>query len=105
MSCPLTRTRELLVETDKIVDDLYYLEDILCVEDSCLGKMVTQNLVSLLVFPMLLPLLQLGQSNVRYSSSEQYLLSPSCLSVSVSLSIIIEAFIGLVYIFCFFRHT
>ncbi|PSS24406.1 Protein CLEC16A like [Actinidia chinensis var. chinensis] len=63
VSCPLKRTRELLVETDKIVDDLYYLEDILSVEDSCLGKMVTQNLVSLLVFPMLLPLLQLGQSN------------------------------------------
>ncbi|KAL6997979.1 hypothetical protein U1Q18_008103, partial [Sarracenia purpurea var. burkii] len=62
-NCSRGRTKELLLETDKIVDDLYYLEDIICVDEPRLSKMVTQNLVSLLVFPMLIPLLQLDQHN------------------------------------------
>ncbi|GMP84221.1 hypothetical protein CsSME_00037833 [Camellia sinensis var. sinensis] len=67
-SFPRGRTRDLL-ETDKIVDELYYLEDLLCIDEPRLRKMVTQNLVSLLIFPMLLPLLQLGQSNGTYISA------------------------------------
>ncbi|KAL7170660.1 hypothetical protein ACSBR2_035524 [Camellia fascicularis] len=68
-SFPRGRTRDLLLETDKIVDELYYLEDLLCIDEPRLSKMVTQNLVSLLIFPMLLPLLQLGQSNGTYIST------------------------------------
>lgn len=68
-SFPHGRTRDLLLETDKIVDELYYLEDLLCIDEPRLSKMVTQNLVSLLIFPMLLPLLQLGQSNGTYISA------------------------------------
>ncbi|XP_062166676.1 protein TRANSPARENT TESTA 9-like isoform X2 [Alnus glutinosa] len=55
------RRNELILETDKIVDDLYYLKDILSVGEYRLSRLITQNLVSLLVFPMLLPLLQLRQ--------------------------------------------
>ncbi|XP_059462464.1 protein TRANSPARENT TESTA 9-like isoform X2 [Corylus avellana] len=55
------RRNELILETDKIVDDLYYLKDILCAGEYRLSRLVTQNLFSLLVFPMLLPLLQLRQ--------------------------------------------
>ncbi|XP_041027932.1 protein TRANSPARENT TESTA 9-like isoform X1 [Juglans microcarpa x Juglans regia] len=59
--CTHGRRNELILETDKIVDDLYYLKDILSVSENRLGRFITQNLFSLLVFPILLPLLQLRQ--------------------------------------------
>ncbi|XAR69816.1 hypothetical protein NMG60_11001541 [Bertholletia excelsa] len=62
-SCSHGRTKELLLETDKIIDDLYYLQDIICVDEPRLSKIVTQNVVNLLVFPMLLPLLEIGQND------------------------------------------
>ncbi|KAG5553232.1 hypothetical protein RHGRI_011181 [Rhododendron griersonianum] len=61
--------RELLLETDKIVDDLYYLEDVLSVDELRLSKMISESLISLLVFPMLLPLLPLRPSNGPYVSA------------------------------------
>ncbi|KAK6942547.1 CLEC16A/TT9, N-terminal [Dillenia turbinata] len=57
------RRKELVLETDKFVDDLYYLKDILSVGDSRLSRLVLQNLFSLLVFPILFPLLQLGEND------------------------------------------
>ncbi|KAB1203036.1 Protein CLEC16A [Morella rubra] len=66
------RRNELILETDKIVDDLYYLKDILGVGECHLSRLITQNLFSLLVFPILLPLLQLRQldgSNVSAVTS------------------------------------
>ncbi|KAA8516800.1 hypothetical protein F0562_017090 [Nyssa sinensis] len=60
-TCTQETRKELLQETDKIVDDLYYFKDILCIGESRLSKIVTQNIVSLLLFPILLPLLQLIQ--------------------------------------------
>jgi protein CLEC16A len=60
------RRNELILETDKILDDLYYLKDILSVGEYHLSRLISQNLFSLLVFPTLLPLLQLTQSDVRY---------------------------------------
>lgn len=57
------RRNELILETDKIVDDLYYFKDILSVGEYRLNRLITQNLFSLLVFPMLLPLLQLRQND------------------------------------------
>ncbi|KAF5473495.1 hypothetical protein F2P56_010102 [Juglans regia] len=59
--CTHGRRNELILETDKIVDDLYYFKDILSVSENRLGRFITQNLFSLLVFPILLPLLQLRQ--------------------------------------------
>ncbi|KAK0584010.1 hypothetical protein LWI29_006418 [Acer saccharum] len=61
--CTHQRRKEILLESDKIVDDLYYFKDVLSVGDSQLSKVVIQNLLNLLVFPILFPLLQLRQSN------------------------------------------
>ncbi|KAF7146244.1 hypothetical protein RHSIM_Rhsim04G0130200 [Rhododendron simsii] len=63
------KTGELLLETDKIVDDLYYLEDVLSVDEPRLSKMISESLISILVFPMLLPLLPLRPSNGPYVSA------------------------------------
>lgn len=52
--------------TDKIVDDLYYFKDILCVGESRLSGLVAQNLLSLLIFPVFFPLLQLSKCSVRF---------------------------------------
>ncbi|PQM39906.1 uncharacterized protein Pyn_23018 [Prunus yedoensis var. nudiflora] len=57
------KRKELLLETDKIVDDLYYFNDMLGVGQSRLSTVVIENLLRILIFPILLPLLQLGQSN------------------------------------------
>ncbi|KAI5318878.1 PREDICTED: CLEC16A [Prunus dulcis] len=57
------KRKELLLETDKIVDDLYYFNDMLGVGQSRLSTVVIENLLRMLIFPILLPLLQLGQSN------------------------------------------
>ncbi|XP_048236218.1 protein TRANSPARENT TESTA 9 isoform X1 [Ricinus communis] len=62
-ACINQRRKDLLLQTDKIVDDLYYFKDILCIGASCLSEVVTQNLLNLLVFPILLPLLQLRQND------------------------------------------
>ncbi|XP_059668663.1 protein TRANSPARENT TESTA 9-like isoform X3 [Cornus florida] len=76
VTCIQERRNELLLETDKILDDLYYFKDILCVGDSCLSNVVTQNLLSLLVCPILLPFMHLSQS------------SETCLSPITSLYIV-----------------
>ncbi|KAK6944099.1 CLEC16A/TT9, N-terminal, partial [Dillenia turbinata] len=57
------RRKEVVLETDKFVDDLYYLKDILSVGDSRLSRIVLQNLFGSLVFPILFPLLQLDENN------------------------------------------
>ncbi|KAL6273342.1 hypothetical protein ACE6H2_024034 [Prunus campanulata] len=57
------KRKELLLETDKIVDDLYYFNDMLGVGQSRLSTVVIENLLRILIFPILLPLLQFGQSN------------------------------------------
>lgn len=67
-SCPHERMREKLTETDKIVDDLYYLDDVIRVGESRLNKLVISNLVDLMVLPMLISLLQLGQRNGTFLS-------------------------------------
>ncbi|KAJ8754747.1 hypothetical protein K2173_012136 [Erythroxylum novogranatense] len=59
--CISQRRKELLLETDKIVDDLYYFKDILCVGESRLNEVVEQNLVNMFAFPILLSLLPLRQ--------------------------------------------
>lgn len=66
------RRKELLLKTDRLVDDLYYLKDILCVGESRLSNVVTQNVINLLLFPILHPLLQLRQSGVRCLSSNSF---------------------------------
>ncbi|WCJ34208.1 Protein TRANSPARENT TESTA 9 [Euphorbia peplus] len=57
------RRKILLLESDKIADDLYYLKDILSVGETRLNEVVSQNILNILVFPILLPLLQLQQTD------------------------------------------
>lgn len=64
-TCPQQRKNDILQESDKIVDDLSYFKDILSVGEPRLSKVVIENLLSLLVFPILLPFLQLRKNNVR----------------------------------------
>lgn len=64
------KREEIVLQTEKIADDLFYFKDILSVGDPCLNKLVNQNLFKLLVFPILLPLLQPSWSNVSSSLSQ-----------------------------------
>ncbi|XP_058771275.1 protein TRANSPARENT TESTA 9-like isoform X3 [Vicia villosa] len=51
------RKNELILQSDKIVDELYYFKDILSVGKPRLTKLVTENLLNGLVFPALFSLL------------------------------------------------
>ncbi|XP_027068330.2 protein TRANSPARENT TESTA 9 isoform X8 [Coffea arabica] len=57
------KKRDLLSETDRILDDFYYLKDILCIPEQRLNKLVTENIVNMLILPMLLTLLNNRLSN------------------------------------------
>ncbi|CAI9097620.1 OLC1v1034091C1 [Oldenlandia corymbosa var. corymbosa] len=59
------KKREVLLETDRILDDFYYLKDMISIPDHCLNKLIVENLVNLLVLPMLLSLLNARQSTDR----------------------------------------
>ncbi|GLT24903.1 hypothetical protein SLA2020_000650 [Shorea laevis] len=59
--CTPQRREDIFLKTDKIVDDLYYFKDILSVGESRLSMVVAQKLLGFLIFPILLPLLQLGE--------------------------------------------
>ncbi|CAI0462780.1 unnamed protein product [Linum tenue] len=56
--------KELLLEADKIVDEIYYLKDIISVGESCLSEAVALSLVNFLIFPILGRLLKTQQSDV-----------------------------------------
>ncbi|XP_061965050.1 protein TRANSPARENT TESTA 9-like isoform X3 [Populus nigra] len=73
------RRKELLLKTERIVDDLYYLKDILCVGESRLNKVVTQNVLNLLLIPILHPLLHSRQSDGSNLSPITSLYIVSCL--------------------------
>nr|DAD48411.1 TPA_asm: hypothetical protein HUJ06_018348 [Nelumbo nucifera] len=60
--------KKLLLESDKFVDDLYYCKDIILVGESCLGRLMIRNLLSLLVLPILLPLLQISETEIQISA-------------------------------------
>ncbi|XP_047311924.1 protein TRANSPARENT TESTA 9-like [Impatiens glandulifera] len=62
-TCTNDHTGKLQLECDTIMDDLYYLKDILSVGEPRLSKMVTQNLISFLVLPIMLHTLYSDQSN------------------------------------------
>lgn len=47
------------------MDDLYYLKDILSVGKPCLSRLVTENLLNRLVFPIIISLLAPKEINVR----------------------------------------
>ncbi|ERN16157.1 hypothetical protein AMTR_s00030p00222710 [Amborella trichopoda] len=58
-----THMKELLQETDKIMDDLYYCNDILGVGVTHLSKLITKSVLTSLILPVLLPSLHLGQNS------------------------------------------
>lgn len=72
----------LVVESDKVADDLYYLKDILTVGEPCLSRLVTENLLNGLVFPIIISLLASKENNVRsigFKITFHYLLPSSVL--------------------------
>ncbi|KAL9428200.1 hypothetical protein AB3S75_030229 [Citrus x aurantiifolia] len=95
-TCTKQRRKEILLESDEIVDDLYYFKDILSVGEPRLSKVVTQDLLNLLVFPILIPLLQLRQSNGFYVSAVTSLYIVSYLLVVVGGKNIINAVSGVI---------
>ena len=62
------RRNGLILESDKIVDELYYLKDILSVGEPCLSRLVIENLLKGLVFPVLFSLLASKNNNVRWEN-------------------------------------
>ncbi|KNA16933.1 hypothetical protein SOVF_084720 isoform A [Spinacia oleracea] len=68
---------ELMSGIDKLLDDLYYIKDLLCLGKSHLNTVVFHKLLGLLVVPIMIPLMQLGKSTgVKISSvTSLYLLS------------------------------
>ncbi|KDO70591.1 hypothetical protein CISIN_1g0461932mg, partial [Citrus sinensis] len=95
-TCTKQRRKEILLESDEIVDDLYYFKDILSVGEPRLSKVVTQDLLNLLVFPILIPLLQLRQSNGFYVSAVTSLYIVSYLLVVVGGKNIVNAVAGVI---------
>ncbi|XP_024037709.1 uncharacterized protein LOC18038275 isoform X2 [Citrus clementina] len=95
-TCTKQRRKEILLESDEIVDDLYYFKDILSVGEPRLSKVVTQDLLNLLVFPILIPLLQLRQSNGFYVSAVTTLYIVSYLLVVVGGKNIVNAVAGVI---------
>ncbi|MBA0740109.1 hypothetical protein Gogos_013331 [Gossypium gossypioides] len=67
--CTHQRNKDIFLKTDKIVDDFFYFKDMLSVGESRLSRVVTQNLLSLLILPLLLPLLKLGENKGSYNIS------------------------------------
>lgn len=59
------RRNGLILQSDKIVDELYFLKDILNVGEPHLTRLVTENLLNGLVFPVLFSLLASKDNNVR----------------------------------------
>jgi protein CLEC16A len=58
------RRNGLILQSDKIVDELYYFKDILSVGKPHLTRLVTENLLNGLVFPVLISLLALKNNDV-----------------------------------------
>eukprot|EP00268_Persea_americana_P005083 TRINITY_DN11705_c0_g1_i5.p1 TRINITY_DN11705_c0_g1~~TRINITY_DN11705_c0_g1_i5.p1 ORF type:complete len:636 (-),score=102.32 TRINITY_DN11705_c0_g1_i5:285-2192(-) len=61
--------KELLLETDKFIDDLYYCKDIIRVGDFRLSTLMIHDLLGLLIIPVLLPSLQSYHTNDLQISS------------------------------------
>ncbi|KAK2400915.1 protein TRANSPARENT TESTA [Trifolium repens] len=57
------RRNRLILQSDKIVDELYYFKDILSVGKPHLTRLVTENLLNGLVFPVLISLLALKNND------------------------------------------
>lgn len=71
------KRKDLLSGIDKLLDDLYYIKDLLCVGRSYLSSFVTRKLLGLLVVPIVVPLMQLEKTaGVKMSAvTSLYLLS------------------------------
>ncbi|XP_039042694.1 protein TRANSPARENT TESTA 9-like isoform X2 [Hibiscus syriacus] len=67
--CTCKENKDIFLKTDKIIDNLYYFKDMLSVGESQLSRVVTKNLLSVLIFPLLLPLLKLGVNTGSYISA------------------------------------
>lgn len=59
------RRNGIILESDKILDELYYFKDILSVGEPRLTRLVMENLLNEIVFPFLCSLLASKNSIVR----------------------------------------
>ncbi|XP_057423572.1 protein TRANSPARENT TESTA 9-like isoform X2 [Lotus japonicus] len=73
------RRNGLILQSDKIVDELYFLKDILNVGEPHLTRLVTENLLNGLVFPVLFSLLASKDNNGSGLSAITSLYMVSCL--------------------------
>lgn len=73
------KRNELRSGIDKLLDDLYYVNDLLCVGKSCMNALVTQKILGLLVVPIAIPLMQLGKNTGVNISAATSLYLLSCL--------------------------
>lgn len=55
----------VILESDEIADELYYFKDILSVGEPRLTRLVTENLLNGLVFPLLFSFMASKNKNVR----------------------------------------
>ncbi|KAK8600570.1 hypothetical protein V6N12_050423 [Hibiscus sabdariffa] len=67
--CTWKKNKDIFLKTDEIIDNLYYFKDVVSVGESRLSRVVTQNLLSVLISPLLLPLLELGEDKGSYNIS------------------------------------
>ncbi|KAK8685644.1 hypothetical protein V6N13_041643 [Hibiscus sabdariffa] len=67
--CTRKKNKDIFLKTDEIIDNLYYFKDVVSVGESRLSRVVTQNLLSVLISPLLLPLLKLGEDKGSYNIS------------------------------------
>ena len=59
-----------MLDAEKLLDDLYYIKDVLCVGESRLSRLVIQKLLGLLVVPIMVPLMHLDKHTVRHFLTE-----------------------------------
>ncbi|GAB2272129.1 hypothetical protein Dimus_006949 [Dionaea muscipula] len=56
------KQKELVLIVEKLLDDLYYIKDLLCVGESRLSALVIQKLLGLLIVPIMIPFMQSNQN-------------------------------------------
>ncbi|KAK9045628.1 hypothetical protein V6N11_051537 [Hibiscus sabdariffa] len=71
--CTRKKNKDIFLKTDEIIDNLYYFKDVVSVGESRLSRVVTQNLLSVLISPLLLPLLKLGEDKKMFDPLENEL--------------------------------
>lgn len=68
----------ILAAVDEIEDNLYYFSDVISAGIPDVGKLITDNILQLLIFPLLLPSLRIEAVNVSNFLSSLFISFPAC---------------------------